>query len=71
MTIQEQAEQLARKCAEEIEKHPIDGYVGVILMTIPLLELLEVARAAQARNPAKGTSLQLALQSLREKGVEI
>jgi len=79
---QQLAEQLARLCtsnyADECKTHQPMMLHDVILSTIPLVELLEVARTAKAEYDASeehpfATQVELgnALQTLREKGIEI
>ncbi len=80
LTPKEEAERLARKCAEDSAAlrfpHPIqlnarkvyvEETIKVILKSLPLAELIEVARAAN-NNPYKTIEAEIALQDLQQTG---
>jgi len=73
MTSKEQAEQLARKCAEDYWESDdpsevcVDDLTVSLQRTIPLVELIEVARAAAIHRTDLEIGLCNALAALRKK----
>lgn len=76
------AEKLAKKASQTLVSvnHPkrsvlVDAYADDILLSIPLLELLEVANAASCVNNCPGSQellcLSEALTNLKQKGIEL